>query len=244
MLAGESLADAALRAHTIMAEEGLTLVHPYDDARVIAGQGTVGLELVRDFPDADVLVVPIGGGGLIAGVAVAAKALRPSLEIIGVETALYPSFHQIRNGLPPVHGGQSIAEGIAVKSIGEMSLEIARTLVDDVVLVSERAIECAIHVFLEEEKLLAEGAAAAVLAALLETPARFANRRVALVVSGGNIDTGLLAQRLFHDVSSKNAELDITFEARTPADVERIAARLRTARYVPLVLESTAKPSL
>jgi len=189
--------------------------------------------------------------------------------------------------LPLVHGGQTVAEGIAVKSIGELPLAIARELVDDVVVVSDRAIERAIHVFLEEEKLLAEGAAAAALAAVLDDPERFAGRRVGLVVCGGNIDTGLLAnviarvrlsegrvvrmrveindrpgvladiarligecganildvthQRLFHDVSSKNAELDITLETRTPADIDAILACLREAHYFPTILESTAK---
>jgi len=270
VLAGDVLAEAAERAHAIAAVEGLTLIHPYDDERIIAGQGTAGLEFLRDVPDLDVLLVPVGGGGLIAGVALAAKALRPSIEIVGVQSAVYPSFHQIRNGLPLAHRGQTVAEGIAVKSIGERPLAIARELVDDVVLVSERAIESAIHIFLEDEKLLVEGAAAAALAALLDDPGRFAKRRVGLVVCGGNIDTGLLAtiiarvrlsegrvvrmrveivdrpgvlgdvakligecganildvahQRLFHDVSSKSAELDITLETRTPTDVDRIIA--------------------
>lgn len=287
VLAGSALAEAATRAHAIAADEDLTLVHPYDDERIIAGQGTAGLEFVRDVPDLDVIVVPVGGGGLIAGVALAAKALRPSIRIVGVQTTAYPSFHQIVYNLPLVHGGQTVAEGIAVKSIGELPLAIARELVDDVVVVSDRAIERAIHVFLEEEKLLAEGAAAAALAAVLDDPERFAGRRVGLVVCGGNIDTGLLAnviarvrlsegrvvrmrveiddrpgvladvarligacganildvthQRLFHDVSSKNAELDITLETRTPADIDAILAALREARYFPTILESTAR---
>ena len=286
VLAGDALADAAERALTIASEEGLTLVHPYDDARIVAGQGTAGLEFLRDVPDLDVLIVPIGGGGLIAGVAVAAKALRPGIEIIGVQTAVYPSYHQIANDLPRTHGGQTVAEGIAVQSIGDIPLAIARALVDDVVIVSERAIERAIHIFLEDEKLLAEGAAAAGLAALLDDPDRFANRRVGLVVCGGNIDTGLLAnvisrvrlsegrvvrlrveivdrpgvladvarligacganildvthQRLFSDVTSKNAELDITVETRAPEDLERILEQLHEAKYFPHVLMTTA----
>ncbi|GAC1313578.1 MAG: threonine ammonia-lyase [Vulcanimicrobiaceae bacterium] len=287
VLAGSVLADAAARAEAIAREEHLTLVHPYDDERIVAGQGTAGLEFVCDVPDLDVLLVPIGGGGLIAGAAVAAKALHPSIEIIGVQTTAYPSYHRIVNGLPPMHGGQTVAEGIAVKSIGAVPLAIARALVDDVVVVSESAIERAIHVFLEDEKLLAEGAAAAALAALLADPERFAGRRVGLIVCGGNIDTGALAnviarvrlsegrvvrmrveivdrpgvladvarligecganildvahQRLFHDVPSKNAELDITLETRTPADVATILACLRAADYLPTLLESSAK---
>ena len=290
VLAGETLAGAALRAFELAEEEGLTLVHPYDDERIIAGQGTAALEFLHDVADLDVLLVPIGGGGLIAGMAIVAKALRPQIEVIGVQTQLYPSFYQIRAGLPPVHGGQTVAEGIAVKSIGDIPLAIANQLVDDVVLVSEQSIERAIHLFIEEEKLVAEGAGAAPLAALIDDPARFENRRVGLIVCGGNIDTGLLAnviarvrlregrvvrmrveindrpgvladvarligecganildvthQRHFHDVSSKNAELDITFETRAPADVESILAKLHAAEYTTSVLETTAKASL
>ena len=287
VLAGETLAEAATRAHEIAASEGLTLVHPYDDERIVAGQGTLALELLRDVPDLDVLLVPIGGGGMIAGTAVAANALNPSIEIVGVQTERYPSYYQIANGLPPVHGGQTVAEGIAVKSIGDVPLAIARELVDDVVLVSEQSTERAIHMYLEEEKLVTEGAGAIGLGALLDLEDRFRGRAVGLIVCGGNIDMGLLAtviarvrlregrvvrmrveindrpgvladvarligecganildvthQRLNNDVSSKNAELDITFEARTPADVETIVAKLLGANYLPSVLESTAK---
>ena len=290
VLAGDGLADAGLRALEIADTEGLTLVHPYDDPRVVAGQGTAALEFLTDVADLDVLLVPIGGGGLIAGCAVAAKALRPQLEIVGVQTQLYPSFYQVLNGLPFVHGGNTIAEGIAVKSIGAVPLAIARDLVDDVVLVSEQSLERAVHLFIEEEKLVAEGAGAAPLAALLDDPARFAGRSVGLVVCGGNIDTGLLAnviarvrlregrvvrmrvgitdapgvladvarligecganildvahQRLFGDVPSKNAELDITFETRAPADIDEIAAKLGAAHYTTSVLETTAKHAL
>jgi threonine dehydratase len=290
VLAGETLADAAIRAYAISSDEALTLVHPYDDERVVAGQGTAALEFLSDVPDLDVLLVPIGGGGLIAGTAIVAKALCPQIELIGVQTQLYPSFYQIRAGLPPVHGGQTVAEGIAVKSIGDIPLAIARELVDDVVLVSEQSIERAIHLFIEEEKLVTEGAGAVGLAALIDDPERFENRRVGIVVCGGNIDTGLLAnviarvrlregrvvrmrveindrpgvladvarligecganildvthQRHFHDVSSKNAELDITFETRAPADVDAILAKLHVANYTTSVLETTAKSSL
>jgi len=207
-----------------------------------------------------------------------------------VQTELYPSYYQVRHGIPPSHGGQTIAEGIAVKSIGEIPLEIASRLVDDVVLVSEGSIECAIHLLIEEEKLVAEGAGAVPLAALLDAPQCFAGRNVGMVICGGNIDTGLLAnviarvrlhegrvvrmrvaimdrpgvladvakligesganildvthQRLFHDVTSKNAELDITFETRAPADVAAIRAKLHHAHYATSVLESTAKAAV
>ena len=287
VLSGENLADSGVRARAIAAEEGLTVVPPYDDARIVAGQGTAGLELLTDVPDLDVLIVPIGGGGLIAGVAVAAKHLAPHIEIVGVQTERYPTFFRIRNGLPVEHGGQTVAEGIAVKSIGEIPLAIARDLVDDVVLVSEASIERAIHAFIEEEKLVLEGAGATPLAALFDDPERFRGRRVGLLACGGNIDTGLLAnviarvrlregrvvcvrvgihdrpgvladiartigecganildvthQRHFHDISSKNAELDITIETRTPADVDDILRRLNDAAYTTSVLESTAR---
>ena len=290
VLAGETLAEAAIRAHDLARDEGLTLVHPYDDPYVVAGQGTLGLELLHDVPDLDVLLVPIGGGGLISGTAIAAKTLKPSIEIVGVQTQLYPSYYQIANGRPLVHGGQTVAEGIAVKSIGDVPLAIARELVDDVVLVSEQSIERAILLFLEEEKLVAEGAGAIALGALLDAAERYRGRRVGLVVCGGNIDMGLLANviarvrlregrvvkmrieindrpgvladvarligecganildvthhRLFHDVSSKNLELDVTFEARSPADVETILATLVAAHYVPSVLETTAKAAV
>jgi threonine dehydratase len=287
VLAGEALVDEAARALEIARDEGLTMVHPFDDERIVAGQGTAGLELLHDAPDLDVLLVPIGGGGLISGIAVAAKALKPSIKIIGVQTQLFPSFFEIMRGLPPTHGGQTIAEGIAVKSIGDIPLAIARELVDDVVLVSESAIERAIHVFVEEEKLVTEGAGAAPLAALLDDRERFAGRHVGLIVCGGNIDTGLLAnviarvrlsegrvvrmrveindrpgvlahvakligecganilevahQRHFADVSSKDAELDIMFETRSPADVDLVIAKLHEANYKTSVLEATAK---
>jgi threonine dehydratase len=193
VLAGETLADAAPRAAEIAEAENLTLVHPYDDARIIAGQGTAGLEFLTSDPDLDVLLVPVGGGGLIAGVAVAAKALAPRIELIGVQTEAYPSLYRILHGLPPLHGSQTLAEGIAVKSVGALPLEVVRPLLDDVLLVDEGSIELAIQMLLEDEKLLAEGAGAAGVAALLREPERFRGRTVGIVLCGGNIDTGLLA---------------------------------------------------
>jgi threonine dehydratase len=194
VIAGAEFVDAAARAREIMAEEGLTLVHPYDDMRVILGQGTAALEWLADVPDLDVLLVPIGGGGLISGMALAAKAIKPSIEIVGVQTELFPSVARRRGDLPlSVNGRPTIAEGIAVKVCGEAPLEIIDRLVDDVVLVGEEAIERAIHLFLEEEKLLTEGAGAAPLAALLKDRERYAGRHVGLIVSGGNLDTGMLA---------------------------------------------------
>lgn len=192
-IVGETLADADLHARALALENGFTMVHPYDDVAVAAGQGTIALEWLADVPDLEVLLVPIGGGGLIAGIAVAARAIQPKIEIVGVQTELFPSYYHVAHGLPaPVLTGHTIAEGIATKAIGDVALAVARELVDDVVLVSEIAIERAIHTYLDDEKLLTEGAGAAPLAALTTYVDRFRGKRVGLVVCGGNIDTGLL----------------------------------------------------
>lgn len=193
VLEGEGLDDAAAHAHAIAQAEGLTFVHPYDDRDVIAGQGTVALEMLEAAPDLEVLIVPIGGGGLIAGMAVAAKALRPDIEVVGVEAALYPSVERRLKGLPGAPGGPTIAEGIAVKEPGGLNLPIIADLVGDVLLVDEGAIEAAVLQLLEIEKTVAEGAGAAGLAALVAHPDRFRGRRVGLVICGGNIDSRLLS---------------------------------------------------
>ena len=172
---------------------GLCFVHPFDDPAVIAGQGTLALEMLAAAPDLDVLVVPIGGGGLIGGMAIAAKAAKPGIEVVGVEAALYPSVYRRLRGLPPVAGGPTIAEGIAVKEPGELTLPIIERLVDDVLLVDEAAIEAAVLQLLEIEKTVAEGAGAAGLPAVASHPERFRGRRVGLVLCGGNIDSRLLS---------------------------------------------------
>jgi threonine dehydratase len=196
VLRGAGLTEARQAADAMAHTEGLTLVHPYDDPAIIAGQGTVALELVADAPDLDVLVVPIGGGGLIAGIAVAAKALSPGIAIIGVESALYPAMaHALGRAAAPL-GGTTLAEGIAVKEPGALTLPIVAALVDDVVLADEAALERAVASLLDVEKLVAEGAGAAPLAALLSDPARCRGKRVGLVLSGGNIDARLLASIL------------------------------------------------
>jgi threonine dehydratase len=196
VLRGEGFAEAAAFAAELRAKEGLTLVHPYDDPHIIAGQGTVALEMIDADPALDLLVVPIGGGGLIAGMAVAAKAFRPSIEIVGVETELYPSMYQAIHGLAPTSGGQTIAEGIAVKRPSELTKAIVAKHVADILLVGEGAIEHAVQLLLEIEKTVAEGAGAAPLAAVLSHRERFAGKRVGLVVTGGNIDSRLLASVL------------------------------------------------
>ena len=193
LLEGDELDGATAAARRIAGDEGLTFVHPYDDDHVIAGQGTVALEMLADFPDLDCLVVPVGGGGLISGMAIAAKAIKPDVEVVGVEAAEFPSMQDALAGRPSRGGGPTIAEGIAVKTVGERTLAITRDLVDGIVSVSEREIERAITVFLEIEKTVAEGAGAAALAAVFANPDRFAGRRIGLVLSGGNIDLRLLA---------------------------------------------------
>ena len=193
VLHGDDLSAAEQHAAALAEERGLTVVHPYDDPHVIAGQGTIALELLDDAADIDDIVVPIGGGGLISGIAVAAKALRPDIRIIGVEADLYPSMSDALRGVSRDYTGATIAEGIAVKRPGALTLEIVRALVDDIVLVEETALERAIHLLLTGQKLLGEGAGVAGLAALLAVGERFAGRRVATILCGGNIDARLLA---------------------------------------------------
>ncbi|WP_088348735.1 MULTISPECIES: threonine ammonia-lyase [Rhodomicrobium] len=196
VLAGETVAEAREMALTLGAERGLTFVHPYDDPYVIAGQGTLGAEFLEDQPDLDCAILQIGGGGLIAGCAIAMKKLKPSIEIFGVETELYPSMKAGLAGETPICGGQTLAEGIAVKSAGSLTLPIVAKLVSDIILVSEQQIEQAVSAFLVQQKTMAEGAGAAGLAALLAEPERFRGRKVGLVLSGGNIDVRMLASVL------------------------------------------------
>ena len=188
ILYGDSLADA--RSHTLelAKERGLKLIHPYDDEKVIAGQGTIALEMLKDFPDIEQIVIPVGGGGLIAGNAVAAKALKPEIEIIGVQTSRYPSMFQALRGEPIHCEIATFAEGIAVTQPGVLTLPIVRKLVDEILLVEESEIEAAVLLLLEVEKTVVEGAGAAGLAVLLAKPERFKHRKVGLILSGGNID--------------------------------------------------------
>jgi threonine dehydratase len=196
VIEGDTLADASSHAHMLAERDGLTFIHPYDDPLVVAGQGTVALEMLEVQPSLDVLVVPVGGGGLIGGMAVAAKALRPQISVVGVESRLWCAMHQRIAGLPVTVGGDTIAEGLAVRDVGELPLRLVRALVDEVLLVDEETIERAIVQFVEIEKTVAEGAGAAGLAALLQYPARFAGRRVGIPICGGNIDARLLADVL------------------------------------------------
>jgi threonine dehydratase len=196
VLHGDTLAEAATEAHRLADAHKLVFVHPYDDPRIIAGQGTIALEMLQDAPEIDTIVAPVGGGGMIAGCAVAARGLKPDIKVIGVETTSYSAMYQLLAGEPVTAGGDTIAEGIAVRDIGKTPLAIARALLDQVLTVDEVAIESAIALFLEVEKTVAEGAGAACLAALLAHPQHFIGRKVGLVLSGGNIDTRLLASVL------------------------------------------------
>lgn len=197
---GEMLADSAAHAHDLAAREGMVFIHPYDDPAVMAGQGTLALELLEDFPDLDSLVVPVGGGGLIAGCAVAARGMKPDIEVIGVEVEAYSALRQILDGTPPSVGGPTIAEGIAVRDIGQAPLSVIRALVSDVLVVPERAVEEAIALLAEGAKVVAEGAGAAGVAALLAFPERFAGKRVGVPVCGGNIDARILANVLLRNL--------------------------------------------
>jgi threonine dehydratase len=193
ILEGDTLADAARHAHELEARDSLIFIHPYDDPAVVAGQGTVALEMLEQAPELDVLVVPVGGGGLISGMAIAAKGLKPAIEVIGVESKTYCAMYQRLHGLPVNVGGDTIAEGLAVRDVGELPFSLVKTFVREILLVDEETIERAIVSLVEIEKTVAEGAGAAGLAALLEHPARFAGKRVGIPICGGNIDSRLLS---------------------------------------------------
>jgi threonine dehydratase len=193
VLEGDTLADAGKHARERQARDKLTFIHPYDDPAIIAGAGTVALEMLEQAPGLDALVVPVGGGGLISGMAVAAKALKPSIEVYGVESKVWCAVYQHLNNLPVAVGGDTIAEGMAVRDTGAINLELIRRLVNEVLLVEEETIERAVAALIEIEKTVAEGAGAAGLAALLEHPARFAGRTVGIPICGGNIDSRVLS---------------------------------------------------
>ena len=195
---GATLAEARIKLEELRQCHGYSYVPPFDDRAVIAGQGTIALEMLEDHPDLEVLLVPVGGGGLISGIAIAGKSVRPELEIIGVQAAAYPGAAAVLAGrtLPVRDSSETLADGIAVKEPGKLTMPIIEKLVDDVVVVSEESIERAIALYLEIEKTVAEGAGAASLAALLDDPGRFQGRKVGLILSGGNIDVRVLASVL------------------------------------------------
>jgi threonine dehydratase len=227
VLDGETLAEAQARAEAIAAERNLVWVHPYDDPHIIAGQGTIALEMLEDAPDLETLVIPIGGGGLIAGNAIATHAKKPSIEIVGVECALYPAMWNAINGANLPCGGATLAEGIAVRNVGALTLPIVRELVSDIILVDEPLIESAVNAFLTLQKAMAEGAGAAGLAAMLAEPERFAGRKVGLILCGGNIDPRILASVMVRELEREDriVSFRLTIPDR-PGILGQIASRL------------------
>ncbi|MDP3619121.1 MAG: threonine ammonia-lyase [Ramlibacter sp.] len=225
VLHGDTLDEARSHALELAARDNLTFVHPYDDEAIVAGQGTVGIEMLTAVPELDTIVVAVGGGGLIAGIAVAAKALKPGIEIIGVQTLRFPNmFNAVKHESLP-QGGSTIAEGIAVGTPGKITQEIIEKLVDDLVLVDEGDIEQSIVMLLEIEKTLVEGAGAAGLAAMLQHPERFRGKRVGLVLGGGNIDPLLLAAILERGMVRAGRLARIRVSARdVPGSLARITA--------------------
>ncbi len=228
VLHGETLAEAQARAEAIARADDLVWVHPYDDPRIIAGQGTIALEMLDEVAALDVLIIPIGGGGLIAGCAIAARGRKPSIEIVGVECALYPSmWNAIRQGEKKPCGGATLAEGIAVSNAGKLTAPVVRELVSDIILVDEPLIERAVNAFLTLQKAMAEGAGAAGLAAMLAEPKRFRGRKVGLILCGGNIDPRILASIMVRELERDDriVSFRLTIPDR-PGILGQIAGRL------------------
>ena len=219
VLEGETFDEAYAHARKLEAELGLTFVHPFDDPLVAAGQGTVALEMLEDVPELDMLVVPIGGGGLLTGMGTAARALKPEIGLVGVQALLYPSMYDKLKHLELPCGGDTLAEGIAVKEPGTFTSAVLAGIVDDVVLVDEPALESAVALLLQIEKTVVEGAGAAGLAAVMANRAMFEGRKVGIVLTGGNIDTRLLANVLLRDLarSGRLARLRLTLQDRPGA---------------------------
>lgn len=219
VLHGETFDDAYAHARLLEVEQGLTFVHPFDDPNVAAGQGTVALEMLESIPSLDMLVVPIGGGGLLSGMGTAARALKPDIGLIGVQAELYPSMYALLNNLQMPCEGDTLAEGIAVKIPGSFTSEVIRGLVDEIVLVSEAQLESAVSLLLQIEKTVVEGAGAAGLAAVMANPQIFKGKNVGVVLCGGNIDTRLLANVLLRDLarSGRLARLRLTLQDRPGA---------------------------
>ena len=246
---GVTFEDSYARALQIQDERDLVFVPPFNDFDVMAGQGTVALEMFEDQPDIEVLPVPIGGGGLIAGVATAARHFNPKVEIVGVEPEMYPSFTARRNGVIPNTGGQTIAEGIAVKTVGELAFAVVSPLVDDVLLLEESYLERGIALYCNVEKTVAEGAGAASLAALLAYPERFKGKKCGLILTGGNIDPRLLASVLTRELvrAQRLVSLRIIGDdrpgllANTSALIGRMGANIIEVAHNRLALDVPAK---
>jgi threonine dehydratase len=232
ILDGNDLKQANVAARIVADRDGLTFIHPYDDVKVIAGQGTLGLEMLEDVPELDTLVVPVGGGGLISGIAVAAKGIKPDIAIYGAQAELYPVMRQAMRdeALTEDPPAQTIAEGIAVKQPGALTTAIVKALVTDILLVSEPAMEHALAMILEIEKAVIEGAAAAGFAAVLRNPALFKGRKVGIVMSGGNIDMRMLSNVILRELSREGRilTLDVAI-ADQPGALSRVAALIGEA---------------
>ena len=214
VLEGETIFEAQVRAAELARERNLLWVHPYDDPKVIAGQGTIALEMLEDEPTLDMLLIPIGGGGLIAGNAIAARGINPKIEIVGTEAALYPSMWNALRGEERPIGGPTLAEGIAVKTVGTLTLPIVRELVSEIVLVNEAQLEQAVNAYLTLQKTMAEGAGAAGLAAMLAEPERFRGKKVGLILCGGNIDPRILASIMVREL--ERAQHIVSFRLTIP----------------------------
>jgi len=219
VIEGETFDEAHAHARELEAERGLTFVHPFDDPKIAAGQGTVALEMFEEKQDFDCIVTPIGGGGLISGMATVARAMNPDTEVVGVQAALYPSMFAKIKGETRDCGGDTLAEGIAVKKPGEFTSQVIAERVDDILLVGEPVLEKAVALLLQIEKTVVEGAGAAGLAAVLDNPERFKGKSVGLVLCGGNIDTRLLANVLLRDLARQGrlARLRVTLQDRPGA---------------------------
>ncbi|MDP4925239.1 MAG: pyridoxal-phosphate dependent enzyme [Alphaproteobacteria bacterium] len=258
VLEGRNLNECEGTVNALIQEHGLTLIHPYDNELVMMGQGTAGLEMLTDQPDLDILVVPIGGGGLMGGIATIARDMRPNIKIYGVQTELYPSMKLAVEGKEITCGGETLAEGIAVKKPGGVALPVIDALVDEILLVNERELEWAVGALIEQQRVVSEGAGAAGIAAIHANPALFAGKKVGVVICGGNIDPRLLAsisttigkcggniveiyhQRLFYDVPAKLAKIDAVIETRGPTHVDEIIAALRAAYFQVRQLDDSA----
>lgn len=249
VLAGESYDEAYDHALALRQHRGLIFVHPFDDYDVMAGQGTVAMEMLEEVPDLEIMPIPIGGGGLISGMATAAKHLNPAIEIIGLEPSMYPSFTAMRAGRKAEVGGLTVAEGIAVKTVGELTYGVAGPLISDVLLIDEPYFERGVALYANVEKVIAEGAGAASLAALLAYPERFKGKKCGLVLTGGNIDTRLLASVLTRELvrAQRLVSLRIVGDdrpgllANTSALIGRMGANIIEVAHNRLALDVPAK---